>query len=219
MCAQGMERARSPKVMAAFGLRKIQGSLATALPRHDELHCHHRRYATINKTSQESPKAVDQIMDTRTSEPGLDTPHTRHCFAPRFTFAPHRLQAKSKIVPPAGRRMRLDILETDQVLSAAIKALPDVSWIDHGRFPRKNVPLPLRPRSKPICGLHKSSAMRKAMLCNGHRMSLLEIAALTRELATANTAAINETKRISTIMQSKIPRMAESEQNWLRTNS
>ena len=139
-------------------------------PPHDQLYSHHRRYATINKTSQQSPKTVGQIMDARSSESGLDTPHTRQRFVPCFISAPHRLQAKSKIVPPAGRRMRLDILETDQVLSAAIKVLPDVSWIDHGRFPRKNVPLPLRPRSKPICGLHKSSAMRKAMLCNGHRM-------------------------------------------------
>jgi hypothetical protein len=68
----------------------------------DELYSHHRRYATINKTSQQSPKTVGQIMDARSGEPGLDTPHTRQRFVPRFTSAPHRLQAKTKIVPPAG---------------------------------------------------------------------------------------------------------------------
>jgi hypothetical protein len=42
-------------------------------------------------------------MAARSSESGLDTPHTRQRFAPRFTSAPQRLQAKTKIVPPAGK--------------------------------------------------------------------------------------------------------------------
>jgi hypothetical protein len=56
-----------------------------------------------NKASQQSPKAVGQIMDARSGEPGLDTPHTRQRLAPRFASAPQRLQAKTKMVPPAGR--------------------------------------------------------------------------------------------------------------------
>jgi hypothetical protein len=42
-------------------------------------------------------------MDARSSESGFDTPHTRQRFAPCFTSAPHRLQAKTKIVSPAGK--------------------------------------------------------------------------------------------------------------------
>jgi hypothetical protein len=43
------------------------------------------------------------MMEARSTEPGLDTPHTRQYFAPRFTSAPQCLQAKTKIAPPADR--------------------------------------------------------------------------------------------------------------------
>ena len=101
--------------------------------------------------------------------------------------------------------MRLDNLENDEVFSAAIKGLPKVVQLiavvsEEKRSHALAVARQAYLRTARELGYEESDAQQWASMV----MSLLEIAAATSELATANMAAINETKRISTMMRSKI---------------
>ena len=93
--------------------------------------------------------------------------------------------------------MRLDNLENDEVFSAAIKGLPKVVQLIAVVPEEKRSPYLRTARE---LGYEESDAHQWASMV----MSLLEIAAATSELATANMATINETKRISRMMRSKI---------------
>jgi len=103
--------------------------------------------------------------------------------------------------------MTLDDLENDEVFSAAVKGLPKVVDLITA-VPEEKRSLALAAaqqsylRTAQAVGYDESDAQQWASAL----VSLLEIAAVTSELATAKMTETNETKRISTsLREGQIP--------------
>jgi hypothetical protein len=103
--------------------------------------------------------------------------------------------------------MTLDDLENDEVFSAAVRGLPKIVALIT-TLPEENRSLALAAvqqsylRTAQAVGYKKSDAQQWALAL----VSLLEIAAVTSELATAKTTEINKIKRICTsLREGQIP--------------
>jgi hypothetical protein len=98
--------------------------------------------------------------------------------------------------------MTLDDLESDEVFSAAVRGLPKIVELI-AAIPVEKRSLALGAaqqsyrRTAQAVGYDESDAQQWASAL----VSLLEIAAVTSELATAKIAEINKTKRISTYLR------------------
>jgi hypothetical protein len=98
--------------------------------------------------------------------------------------------------------MTLDDLENDEVFSAAVKGLPKVVELI-AAIPKEKRSLALAAaqqsylQNAQAIGYDESDAQKWASAL----VSLLEIEAVTRELATAKITEINKTKRISTCLR------------------
>ena len=99
--------------------------------------------------------------------------------------------------------MTLDDLESDKVFSAAVMGLPKILELI-AAIPEEKRSLAFEAaqqsylRTAQTVGYDESDAQQWASAL----VSLLEIAAITSELAIAKTAEINKTKRISTDLRS-----------------